>query len=194
VGVVQDHADERRVRMQVAALERADVGGHPLDLRDIAFLLQALQMRERVARTVDRIDHAARPYPLGETQAHIAGSGADIEHAMACLQNERFDPGRHQVGALHLPRVHLVPGGMAQVFSKRLLHDGPGHKPKWMSDQAARPRVAAIDTAPVTRIDVGRRLSLICQATTVTITSDMPSMASRTKGAAVMELMAASPS
>lgn len=47
-----------------------------------------------------------------------------------------------------------------------------------------------MDTAPVTRIDVGRRLSLICQVTTAIITSDMPSIISRTRGAAVMKLMA----
>ena len=146
-------------------------------------------MCECFARTIDRIDKAIRPHRLGEAEADKTGAAADIEHAVAPLQAERFDPGRHQIGALHLPRIDLIPGGMAQVFFERLLHDTPV-TPKMDDRPCGQGERRDDGHRACDRIDVGRRLSLICQAITATITSDMPSMAWRTSGAAVMKLMA----
>ena len=137
VRVMQHHRDQCAIRVKIAAVQRGGVRDQPADLRDSAFFLQALDVGECVGGAIDRIDDALRSHPVGEKEAHKAGPAADIQNTVAGFEIECVHPRRHQLRPQRLSRIDLVPGGMAQVFPERLLHE-PAPQEITMRDRSSR--------------------------------------------------------
>src|SRR5450631_2785878 len=89
VGVVQDHCDQRRVRLYACGLQHRGVRDDPLNLTDAALALQALQISERIGGAVERINDAGWPHALGKRKTDEAGAATDFEHPISGFETER---------------------------------------------------------------------------------------------------------
>src|SRR5579863_9706744 len=124
VGMVQHHGNERRIECGAGKIDGGRVGDKSLDIGDVPFGLQALQIGKRLGRGVDGVDKPEGTDTLREDERHKARPRSDIEHAIARFEPQRIHPLTDERPALHLAGIDFVPGDMAQILSvRRFLHD-----------------------------------------------------------------------
>ncbi len=122
-GVMQDHADQGRIKVEPFEVQRGRVRDDPPDLRNPTLILQAPQVRQGVGRPIHSAHESVRTYSVRKHKTHIAWAGTGVQHAGTSPKMQAIHPFRNEAGAQLLAGKHFIPVEMAQILPVRLLHD-----------------------------------------------------------------------